>query len=100
MSLIYKKYNGKVFLLGNVIYEDGTPIYGATVILEGFCPVGWIGGKYPKCKKCRYNSRSYCFGVGTTNKCGKFSFIIQNKNLHYKIRVFGNSKCKRSQYIH
>jgi len=92
-SLRCKKYNGKVLLSGNVRYEDGKPIYGATVILEGFCP---IGGKYPKCKRCKYNKRSYCFGIKSTNKRGKFSFLIRNKNLYYKVRVFNDFKYKKS----
>jgi hypothetical protein len=95
-SLRCKKYNGKVLLFGNVNYEDGTSISGATVILEGFCPIGYAGGKYPKCKNCKYNKRSYCFGVRLTNKYGKFSFVIKNKNICYRVRVFDDLKCKKS----
>jgi hypothetical protein len=89
-SLSCKKYNGKVLLVGNVNYEDGTPIYGAIVILEGFCPIGYAGGKYPKCKNCKYNKHSYCFGIRSTNERGEFLFVIKNKNLCYKVRAFGD----------
>ena len=86
-TLRYKKYNGKVLLLGNVSYEDGTPAYGSIVILEAFCK---IGGKYPKCKYCKYNRRTYCVGVSSTNECGEFLLIIQNRKLSYRVRVFDN----------
>jgi len=84
-TLRYEKYNGKVLLWGNVNSEDGTPVYGAIVTLEGFCE---IGGKYPKCKNCKYSSRSHCVGVSSTNECGEFSFIVANKKISYRVRVF------------
>ena len=85
--LRYEKYNGKVLLLGNLNYEDGTPVYGAIVILEVFCE---IGGKYPKCKDCKDTRRSYYVGVSSTNECGEFLLIIQNRKLSYRVRVFDN----------
>jgi len=39
-TLRYEKYNGKVILWGNVNCEDGSPVCGAIVILEGFCEIG------------------------------------------------------------
>lgn len=84
-TLRYKKYNGKVLLWGKVSYEDGTPAYGSIVILEGFCETS---EKYPKCKDCKYNGRSYFLGISSTNECGEFSFIIHNRKLSYRLRVF------------
>jgi len=85
-TLRHEKYNGKVILWGNVNCEDGAPVCGAIVILEGFCE---IGGKYPKCKNCKYNNRSHFLKVSATNKRGKFLFKIANKkNISYRVRVF------------